>query len=295
MSQSTCLVCGAATAGQWLACTARTRNFGKRVEFFECGRCGYVAAPANRHDFHADGFGADNDPDAGHGRGGSATLPGREYHMATMACAILDLAQVAEPRLMVFGPGMSLDHHRIARDMPRAKVAITDLDNFQGAANFVPLDDGGRYDAIIACEVVEHFTDPVADFARLLAKLSPGGLLVCSTNVNDGTPLAQLEYPFISGHTSYYSARSLARIAAATDTGIEVDFRTPEAALHHLGPRKRYVLMHRCDAVRAAIADYFSRVPFAPSEPGRPPKLRVRLRAFARALRFTAGRLGRKG
>jgi len=85
--------------------------------------------------------------------------------------------------------------------------------------------------------------------------------LICGTNVHGGRPdLDRDRYLYYPDHTSYFSVASLRRIASAM--GFHVDFRLPDG----LGRRKRYVLFTRSPKVVAGVADYFGRVPLAPSE-----------------------------
>jgi hypothetical protein len=91
--------------------------------------------------------------------------------------------------------------------------------------------------------------------------VQPRGLLVCGTNIHNGRPnLERDRYIYYPDHTSYYSVASLRRIAAGM--GFHVDFRFPDG----LGRRKRYVLFTRSSVVLDRVADYFGRVPLAPTE-----------------------------
>ena len=264
------LVCSACDARiddcPTLKCEARGGYFGYEVTFQRCHACGFTFAPNNTHEYDSGlDFGKSSRPRANNRRVGTETRPGREYFMAVMAKEILQLAGVVPRSILIYGPGLSLDHAQLARRFPDIRVGICDLKNFQGDSNFVPLDSHETFDIVIACEVAEHFTDPQADFASLLSKVSATGIAVLSTNINDGGELSMQEYPFIPGHTAYYSGRALTLLASRVDPRLRVDFRTPHAALAQLGPRKRYVLVHHDDAW-PGIADYFSRNLMAPSE-----------------------------
>jgi hypothetical protein len=94
--------------------------------------------------------------------------------------------------------------------------------------------------------------------------VDPTGLLVCSTNLYDGGGLSRQTYVFFPGHTSYWSEGSLRRVAAAND--VLVDFRVPLVATGFAGPRKRYILLTRSQAVMDSIARYFSTREYAPSD-----------------------------
>ena len=85
-----------------------------------------------------------------------------------------------------------------------------------------------------------------------------------STNLYDGRRLATQTYPFVGGHTSYYSVGSLSRLAEAN--GVLIDVRTPLVATGYAGPRKRYILLSTSAAVMAAAARYFETHEYAPSE-----------------------------
>jgi SAM-dependent methyltransferase len=249
-----------------LKCEAPGGYFGNEVSFLRCHACGFSFAPKNTHEYDSGlDFGKSSRPRANNRRVGTETRPGREYFMAVMAKDILQLAGVVPRSILIYGPGLSLDHAQLARRFPDIRVCICDLKNFQDDANFVPLDSRETFDIVVACEVAEHFTDPQADFASLLSKVSATGIAVLSTNISDGGELPLQEYAFIPGHTAYYSGRALTLLARRVDPGFRVDFRAPRAALAQLGPRKRYVLVYR-DALWPGIADYFSRNLMAPSE-----------------------------
>ena len=235
---------------------AQRRTFRVRV----CRICGHVGNPENTHDYRdyeqieklAEG-----------GRIGTPERPGREFHMASMAIDILGRDDV---EVLVFGAGRSFDNHHIAA-LPQARnVAIADVMQLRDDAEFIDLNLPAprRFPVVVASEVVEHFVDPRTDFARLFDYVAPDGLLVCSTNLYDGGLLARQRYLFVSGHTSYYSRGSLARLAE--ENGYLVDFRVPLAATGYAGPRKRYVLLTQSTAVIVATARYFGSRRYAPSE-----------------------------
>jgi SAM-dependent methyltransferase len=196
-------------------------------------------------------------------RVGTEERPGREYYMAEMGAKILrrDGLQVN-----VFGAGRSLDYKHIRR-IPRVERAImSDVVDLGIDNDFVNILQGTseHFDLIIACEVVEHFTDPATDFRRLFDLLTNDGLLVCSTNIYDGGNLTTQEYLYRRGHVSYYAPRTIAQIARTNR--IHFDFRLPQMATTKGGPRKRYLLFTRSPTVMERIAIYFGNHPYAPSE-----------------------------
>jgi hypothetical protein len=244
-----------------------------------CDSCGLVLAPGNAHELTSE-------QDFLEAEGGILTRVGtderrgREYHMATMAHDLLCRAGMSPRRALIYGAGLSKDHAWLRRTWPDVRTYVCDLANLQGAADFVSPDSREVFDVVIASEVVEHFTEVERQFPQMLSKMSEDGLLVFSTNVSDKTPLSGLIYPFIPGHTAYYSGRALILLAQAHDARMCVDFRVPRAALAHLGPRKRYVLMYRNHRIQAAIAEYFAENFTAPSEEPWYPTLAQKLRRW---------------
>jgi hypothetical protein len=259
-----CAVCGSGSAALVTITDARSagrpprqaRRFRVRI----CRACGHVGNPENTLDYRTyDGL--DELTEAG--RIGTPERQGREFHMASMA---IDILERDDLEVLVFGAGRSFDNHHIAGLSPVRDVAIADVMRLRDDAEFIDanLPAPRRFMVVVASEVVEHFLDPRLEFVHLFGYVEPDGLLVCSTNVYDGGPLATQSYVFVPGHTSYYSARSLARIAEAN--GYLLDIRIPLVATGYGGPRKRYLLFSRSPAVIEAVGRYFSTRPYAPSE-----------------------------
>ena len=181
--------------------------------------------------------------------------------MARMALQIL--GRKGGQDVLVYGAGRSLDNLHIQRLRRVGTVSIADIMKVRDDAPFIDVNDPGeqRFPVVVASEVLEHFRDPWSDFATLLGLVDPRGLLVCGTNIHDGRPnLERDRYIYYRDHTSYYSVESIRRIATAM--GFYVDFRFPDG----LARRKRYVLFTRSPAVLERTADYFGRVPLAPTE-----------------------------
>ncbi|NRQ49378.1 class I SAM-dependent methyltransferase [Aeromicrobium stalagmiti] len=250
-----CLVCGSRRT-HVTTVQRKRRAYDIRV----CEACGYLSNFTNTVDYSAfqsvESFKLSP-------RVGTAQHQGREFHMAQMGVAILRRPAL---QAMVFGAGRSLDYQHIARLPTVARVVMSDVVELTGEADFVNITEGTdeRFDLIIACEVVEHFEDPRAEFRRLFELLTPGGLLVCSTNVYDGGNFAKHTYLYLRGHVSYYTPRALTHIARRS--GLTVDFRTPAIAQGSVGPRKRYLLFTRSPEVVARTDEYFVDRPYAPSE-----------------------------
>ena len=74
---------------------------------------------------------------------------------------------------------------------------------------------GMKYAAVFATEVIEHFRRPGAEFAQMLARLAPGGLLCLMTELyRDDTNFARWPYTSDPTHVAFYHEMTLARLAA---------------------------------------------------------------------------------
>ena len=265
---------------------ANNDHAGKTLDFIICDDCNFHSAPGNIHSYSSrDAF--DADPYSNFGRVGTESEPGREFRMARMAKEILDLSGIETRSILIFGAGLSKDYLWVGREFPSIRVSVCDLENFQKVDDFVPIDSNEKFDVLVACECIEHFTNLETDFSTLFSKLSKNGIAIFSTNVNDGSGVSKQGYPFVVGHTSYYSGRALQEIAKRIGSSIEVDFRAPLASLGQLGATKRYVIMHSDPAIRCAVSEYFSSHLMADSEPI------VRLSLLFRTQRFLRRRIRR--
>jgi SAM-dependent methyltransferase len=250
-----CLVCGSRRT--WVQTVERTnRTYQIRI----CDRCKYVSNFDNTVDYTAfesvDSFRLTP-------RVGTEEHQGREFHMAKMGA---DILQRSGLKVMVFGAGRSLDYQHIAKLSAVDRVVMSDVVDLGVDADFINITEGTseRFDLIIACEVVEHFTDPRSEFPRLFKLLTKNGLLVCSTNIYDCRNVANHRYLYSRGHVSYYSPRAIGVIARRSR--MRFDFRVPEIVTGTAGPRKRYVLFTRPASNMRKISEYFGRHPYAPSE-----------------------------
>jgi SAM-dependent methyltransferase len=229
-----------------------------------CRACGYVAILRSEESLWKER----TDLDHGHGSGrvGDQSLAGREFHMAKMAADILDRSSL---QVLVYGAGGSLDNLHIGRLDEVNRAAVGDIMRLREDVDFVDLNEPARerFDIVIASEVIEHFRDPRADFDRLFGFVDRKGLVVASTNIHAGNPLARDGYIFYPDHTSYYSPTSLRMIA--NEAGFHLDFRAPL-----IGPRmrKRYVFFSRSRDVLEDVGCYFGTEVYAPSEEVQPPR-----------------------
>lgn len=232
----------------------------KRFTVRRCRGCGYIGNPENFNDYR--GYSSvDQFPVTP--RVGTEQRPGREFHMARMGAEILGGDRLS---VLIYGPGRSLDYRHVGALPSVGRVAVADLMRLHDDVAYVNIQQRRpeRFSLVLACEVVEHFTDPRTQLAQLLSFVSSDGLVICSTNVFDGGDPAKHNYLFIKGHTSYYSPESLTLLAHRM--GFYVDFRVPESATTYAGPRKRYVLFTKSDKRLADVARYFGRHTYAPSE-----------------------------
>lgn len=258
-----CVICGARTRILTVredTAAVRAGASGKTLRMFVCRVCGFVRNPENLYDYRTLGHVEEMSNAA---RTGRPDRPGREFHMAKMAIDILGRGEIGA---LIYGAGRSVDNRHIAALPEVRDVAIADVMRLRDDAEFIDanLPAQRRFDVVVASEVIEHFLDPVAELGALLDFVEPEGLLVCSTNLYDGGRLARQSYIFVPGHTSYWSEGSVKRVAAAY--GVHADFRIPLVATGFAGPRKRYVLYTRSQAVMDAIARYFSTREYAPSD-----------------------------
>lgn len=267
MSQNQCGACGSDDVNvEAITCTIPPFQ-DRTSEFVVCGNCDYAGSPGNVSDYRTTPFHAGSRPESS-SRTGDGISPRREYRMAEMGVDILRRYR-SELRsdVLVFGPGLSRDYMLIQQQLPVSRVAVSDLLNFQSAEDFVPVDARvPEFDLMIACEVIEHFIDLQEGFSNLLGKVRDSGLVIASTNIRDSLPLDRVTYPFLRGHTSYYSGRSLQEIGRRF--GMKVDFRTPAIAMSMKtgGPRKRYIFFYRDPALGECISQYFADHHLAPSE-----------------------------
>ena len=237
---------------------------GKRLRGTNCAGCGLMRFPENEASFEEEI--ADRDGGAfakvlRESRNAGSDRPGREFHMARMGIQIIVRP---DAEVSFFGAGVNKDWQWLHRHYPGVRTKLVDLQNHQRAPHFEEISRATPSDVVVAAEVIEHFSEPVAHFRTLLRLIKPDGLLICSTNVYDGTDIRRHNYPFFAGHVAYWTPLSLLQIAARE--GLFVDFRSPKISFGRAGPRKKYVLFYRTQDMAFQVAHYFGTRLFAPSE-----------------------------
>lgn len=249
----------------------------RTIRFSICNGCGYSSAPMNRSTVNYNPKKPSKVT-----RVGDGVTPGREYFMTIDALRLLGRPQVS---VGIFGAGKSKDHELIRRIPGVTSCSIMDLSNHQNSPHYLHINTNESFDIVIACEVVEHFQNPRMEFRNLFKKLKPEGLLIVSTSLKIEDNFEKYIYPFLYGHTSYYTGRSLMFLAKMNM--MFVDFRTPAIGARSRSA-KRYVYFTPNHQVRDRVIEYFSRYHHASSEP---PVTSVRPSKHARAYRHILGQL----
>jgi len=255
-----CLVCGGEEDVVFHTCGVKP-FVGKTMKGHQCRSCGLIRYPDN-----LGGFSKNPSKDSMEGalrklRNANSDRPGREFYMAEMGIAILGKRDVS---ISYFGSGLNTDHNWIQRKYPETTAKLVDLENMQEVDYFESIPAATPSDVVVACEVIEHFGEPVEHFKSLFRLIKDQGILICSTNVYDGSDVSLHQYPFHPGHVAYWSPLSL--IKMATDFGCFVDFRTPSIAYGRGGPRKRFVIFYRSAETLFRVSNYFGAHMHAPSE-----------------------------
>ena len=259
-SSEPCPVCAGPTESAEFVCEVRP-YMGKNQRGIRCLGCGLLRFPENVGHFEVQPSpGCESDLRSF--RNANDERPGREFHMAQMGLEMLDRA---DARVIFFGAGLNTDWQWLQRVHPRVRTTLVDLENLQGVPNFEEISRATPADVVVASEVIEHFSDPVAHLQSLFRLLEDDGILICSSNIYDGTDIRRHMYPFVPGHVAYWTPLSLIQMAAGARCF--VDFRTPEIGLTRGGPRKKYILFYRRAETAFRVSLYFGTRMFAPSEP----------------------------
>ena len=235
---SQCPVCGGEE--DIVAHTCRVKPFqGKTMRGHQCRSCGLIRYPENLGH-----YAEDHCPAALRGRAvrsaqrqrrapGARVLHGRDGHgnrgQAQRQRQLLRLGPEHRPPLAQ------------AEAYPEVQTKLVDLENMQEAENFETIAEATPSDVVIASEVIEHFTEPVAHFESLLRLLKDDGILICSSNIYDGSNVALHQYPFVPGHVAYWTPLALIKMASRPrlfrrlpHAGSRPDARRPAQEVHHL-------------------------------------------------------------
>jgi len=257
---SLCPVCGGDEDVVTHVCAVKP-YVGKAMRGHQCRRCGLIRHPDNTASYQEVVQVIEDEQNYKNWRNAGDERPGREFYMAEMG---LEIVGKVDASVSFFGSGLNTDHLWLKRKYPEVQTKLVDLENMQEAENFEPIPEATPSDVIIASEVIEHFTEPVAHFESLLRLLKDDGVLICSSNIYDGTDVAKHQYPFVPGHVAYWTPLSLIKVAS--DHGCFVDFRTPEVGLTRGGPRKKYIIFYKSTETLFRMSNYFGTHMHAPSE-----------------------------
>jgi len=233
---------------------------GKSIKALQCQSCGLIQYPDN-HESYINQLNLPLEVKFRNLRNATQDRPGREFYMAEMGLEILGVHQA---EVSFFGSGLNTDYLWLQRKYPKVIAKLVDLENMQEVNNFEQISDATPSDVVIAAEVIEHFVEPVEHFKSLLRLVKNNGILICSSNIYDGTDVGVHQYPFVPGHVAYWTP--LALIKLASDMGFFVDFRTPAIGLTRGGPRKKYIIFYRNTQNLYATSLYFGTHMHAPSE-----------------------------
>lgn len=257
---SHCPVCGGEE--DIVSHTCRINPFkGKTMRGHQCQSCGLIRYPENLGGFSKKVSKETLEGNLRSLRNATDERPGREFFMAEMG---MEIVSKHDASVSFFGSGLNTDHLWLKRKYPDITTKLVDLENMQEAENFEPISDATPSDVVVASEVIEHFTEPVEHFKSLLRLVKDEGILICSSNIYDGTDIGLHQYPFVAGHVAYWTP--LALIKLASDMGCFVDFRTPAVGLTRGGPRKKYIIFYKSTQNMFRTSLYFGTHMHAPSE-----------------------------
>jgi len=164
-------------------------------------------------------------------------------------------------------PGVSADHDRIVRIPAVATLTAWEDETPAGTQRTAstPHPAPASADLVIANEVIQCQADPSESFGTAARALRPEGLMVVSTDLNDGGDPTKMRYLRQPAHLQMWSYKGLELVARPYD--LKVDARFPLVAKKRKLFRKRYLLLSRSPRVRRSARRYFGAVTTAPSEP----------------------------
>ena len=257
---SQCPVCGGEE--DVVSHTCRIKPYKDKTQRgHQCRSCGLIRYPDNVGHFAKVIARQSTEATLRELRNATDERPGREFFMAEMGMEIVSKHNAS---VSFFGSGLNTDHLWLKRKYPEITTKLVDLENMQEAENFEAIPVATPSDVVVASEVIEHFTEPVEHFKSLLRLVNDDGILICSSNIYDGTDISMHQYPFVAGHVAYWTP--LALIKLASDMGCFVDFRTPAVGLTRGGPRKKYIIFYKSTQNMFRTSLYFGTHMHAPSE-----------------------------
>ena len=257
---SQCPVCGGEEDVVSHTCLVKPYK-DKTQRGLQCRKCGLIRYPDNVGHFAKIIARQSTEATLRELRNATDERPGRVFFMAEMGMEILSKRDAS---VSFFGSGLNTDHLWLKRKYPEITTKLVDLENMQEAENFEAIPVATPSDVVVASEVIEHFTEPVEHFKSLLRLVKDDGILICSSNIYDGTDVSMHQYPFVPGHVAYWTP--LALIKLASDMGCFVDFRTPAVGLTRGGPRKKYIIFYKSTQNMFRTSLYFGTHMHAPSE-----------------------------
>lgn len=257
---SQCPVCGGEE--DVVSHTCRIKPYKDKTQLgHQCRSCGLIRYPDNVGHFAKVIARQSTEATLRELRNATDERPGREFFMAEMGMEIVSKHNAS---VSFFGSGLNTDHLWLKRKYPEIQTKLVDLENMQEAENFEAIPVATPSDVVVASEVIEHFSEPVEHFKSLLRLVKDDGILICSSNIYDGTDVSMHQYPFVPGHVAYWTP--LALIKLASDMGCFVDFRTPAVGLTRGGPRKKYIIFYKSTQNMFRTSLYFGTHMHAPSE-----------------------------
>lgn len=215
-----------------------------------CSDCGFVHNPN-----HNSPPNLAYDP-----RMGTVEKAGRNYYVALMGAVILGRYNL---KLGIHRPGVTQDVQRISGIPMISEVSA--IEESQGVTSFSPQHAVGKkkYDIIVSNETLQTISTP-SDIQSLFGDVKKDGLLIASTDLNDGSNLSNSKFLEARSSAAMWSGGSLTRMAEAA--GGYIDFRVPKNSIKKNLHRKRYVMFYRSEEVERAIRLYFSTVTYGPAE-----------------------------